>query len=239
LSDRLLLLVALVALAFFLSNVFLHGKDVADDPAFQTRSERALFVLSAALALSAVLHARNAWREGFKRKELPPNQGSSLVKERSFQTEGPGKALIQHCTTQFERFFRRFYAFHRYHPPYVVYFYYAKRGSFSLAGGVFMRTGFLLFFLVCTLSRQGLPALKVWELLVLGLGCLFVISGLLIHLTVSHQQVWLRIIEENNGVFLTLSCLGDRNCRGFEELYHALTRHDVQAEAVSCSTHSR
>ena len=230
-SDRILLIVATATLGFFLWNTVQHGTGVADDHAFQAWSARFFFLLCIALAPSTILHARKAWREGLKRKELPRIQEFPFIKERSFRTEGPAQALIQHCTGQLDRFFRRFYAFHRYQAPYVAYFYYAKKGSFSVFGLPWMRTGFLLFFLICavSLSRRDSPPLQAWELTVLGLGCLLVMSGLLVRLTVSHQEVWLRIVEENNRVCLTLSHLGGRRRNVFEGLYRAFTRNEAHS----------
>ena len=233
-SDLILLLVATATLGFFLWNMVHHGTAVADDDAFHSLSARFFFLLCIALAPSTILHARQAWREGVKRKELPPIREFPFLKERSFRTEGPAQPLIQHCTGQLDRFFRRFYAFHQVQAPYLAYFYYAKKGSLSLLGRACMRTGFFLLFLVCavSLARHRFPALQAWELTVSGSGCLFVISGLLIRLTVSYQKVWLRIVEENNRVFLTLSCLGGRRRNLFEALCRAFTRNDGQLGPV-------
>ena len=238
LSDRLLLLLAALALAFLVWNTAVHGIAVKEILHCQVWIERFLLLLCAVLVPSAVLQAREAWWEGIRRQELPRATDPASLKERSFRTEGPAQNLIRHCVRELDRHFRRLYAFHRYQPPYLVYFYYAKKGSFSLLGLPFMKTGCLLFFLTCyvTLSRGDSSAIQGWERVLLGMGCLFVICGLMIRVTVSYRKTWLRVVEENNGVCLTLSHLGPSKDDWFEGFCRSLETH---SGVVSCSTQSR
>ena len=242
LTDRLLLLVASVALAFLLWSTALHGMAVKDHHTLRAWSERFFILLCIALAPSAVLETRNALHEGLKRQELPPTQApSSSMEERSFRTAGPTRSLIRHCTGLLNQRFRRFYAFHRYQAPYVVHFYYAKKGSLALLGLPLTRTGFLLLFLFFSLSllRRDFPARPGWEWGVLGMGCLLLVTGLLIRFTVSYRKFWLRICEENNRVWITLNGHGRRRGREFERLYSELREFEPHAEVVSCSTQAR
>jgi hypothetical protein len=238
LSDRILLFVSALALAFLVWNTAVRGiapEEILNNPAWP---ERFLLLLCAALFFSAVLQAREAWREGIRRKELPRDTDPGSLEERAFRTEDPTQQLTQHCVRQLDRHFHRLYAFHQYQPPYLAYFYYAKKGSFSLFGLPCMKTGFLLFFLTCyaILSRGEPLAVQGCESALLGMGCLFVISGLLIPVAVSYRKIWLRIVAENNGTCLTLSHFGPSNNHWFEEFCRSLEAH---SGVVSCSTQSR
>lgn len=238
LNDRLLLLFAVLALAFLVWNMAVHGIAVKEILGCQVWIERFLLLLCAVLVASAVLQAREAWREGIRRQELPRAMDPASLEERSFRTEGPTQDLIQHCVRELDRHFRRLYAFHRYQPPHLVYFYYAKKGSFSLFGLPFMKTGCLLFFLTCyvALSKGDSSAIQGWEGVLMGIGCFFVISGLMIRVAVSYRKTWLRIVEENNRVCLTLSHLGPSKDDWFEGFCRSLETH---SGVVSCSTQSR
>ena len=238
LSDRILLLVIALALAFLVWNASVRGiapEEILHDMVWP---ERFLLLLCAFLFCSAVLHAREAWREGIRRQELPRATGPAFLEERAFRTEDPTHELTKHCVRQLDRHFHRLYAFHRYQPPYLAYFFYAKKGSFSLFGLPCMKTGFLLFFLTCyaILSRGEPLAVQGCESVLLGVGCLFVISGLVIRVAVSYRKIWLRIVAENNGVCLTLSHFGPSNDNWFEGFCRSLEAH---SGVVSCSTQSR
>jgi hypothetical protein len=137
-----------------------------------------------------------------------------------------------------DKHFRRYYAFHHYQAPYLAYFYHGKKGSLSLLGLPWMKAGFLLLFLLGTtyVGRGGGTDLRGWEWTLLGSACLFVVAGLLIRWAVPYRKVWLRIVEENNGTCLTLSCSGRSGDRWFEVLCRSI---ESQSGVVSCSTHSR
>jgi len=237
-SNRVLLLVATITLAFFVWNMVLHGMAVREDSAFQAWTGRLFLLLWFVLAFSLLLEAWSACQEGLKRQELPPIRGASSVRERSFRTTGPGQPLIRYCAGQMDKHFRRFYAFHRYQAPYVAYFYYAKKGSLSLLGLPWMKSGFLLLFLIgyTSLARGGFSDLMGWESTILGAGCFSVIAGLLIRVAVPYRKVWLRIVEENNRICLTLSCCGRPRDRWFEAFCRSI---ETQSGVVSCSIHSK
>lgn len=235
----MLLLVTTTVLVFFVWNMGLHGTAVKEDPGFQSWAARIFLLLGFVLALSLLLDAGCALQEGLERRELPPLRGASSVRERSFRTAGQGRALVRHCIGQMDKHFRRYYAFHHYQAPYVAYFYHGKKGSLSLLCLPWMKTGFLLLFLIGTTSvvgRGGETDLHGWEWTLLGAGCLFVVSGLLIRVTVPYRKVWLRIIEENNRICLTFSSFGRSGDRWFEALCRSI---ETQSGVVSCSTHSR
>ncbi len=237
-SDGILLLVATIVLVFFVWNMILHGITVKEDPGFQTWAVRIFLLLWFALAFSLLLEAGSALQEGLNRRELPPIRGASSVRERSFRTAGPGRALIRHCTGQMDKHFRRYYAFHHYQAPYVAYFYHGKKGALSLLGLPWMKTGFLLLFLVgiTAVARANFSGFQWWESTILGAGCLFVVAGLLIRVAVPYRKVWLRIVEENNRSCLTFSSFGRSGDRWFEALCRSI---ETQSGVVSCSTHSK
>jgi len=101
-----------------------------------------------------------------------------------------------------------------------------------------MKTGFLFLFLTGTtfFGRGWGTDLRGWESTLLGAGCLFVVGGLLIRVAVPYRKVWLRIVEENNRICLTLSCFGRSGDRWFEAFCRSV---ETQPGVVSCSTHSR
>lgn len=238
-SDTILLLVATTVLVFFVWNMILHGIAVMEDPAFLAWAARLFLLLGFSLALSLLLEAGSAWQEGIKRRELPPVRGASSIRERSFRTDGQGRPLVRHCIGQMDKHFRRYYAFHHYQAPYVAYFYYGKKGTLSLLGLPWMKTGFLLLlFLLGTtqIGRGGGTDLHGWERTLLISGCLFVIAGLLIRLAVPYRKVWLRIVEESNRICLTLSCSGPSGDRWFEAFCRSI---ETQSGVVSSSTHSK
>ena len=237
-SDGILLLVATIVLVFFVWNMVLHGIAVKEDPAFQTWAARLFLLLGFVLAFSLLLEAGSALQEGLKRRELPPIRGASSVRERSFRTAGQGRLPIRHCTGQMNKHFRRYYAFHHYQAPFLAYFYHGKKGSLSLLGLPWMKTGFLLLFLLGStyVGRGGGTDLHGWEWALLGSGCLFVVAGFLVRVAVPYRKVWLRIVEENNRICLTLSCSGRSRDRWFEALCRSI---ETQSGVVSCSTHSR
>jgi hypothetical protein len=215
-----------------------RGIAIKDILHYQIWIERFLLLLCALLFSSAFLQASGAWREGLLRQELPRAFDSAFLKERSYRTEGPGQTLIQHCVRELDRHFRRVYAFHRYQPPHLVYFYYAKKGSFSLLGLPLLKIGCLLFFLTCyvVLIRGDSSAIRGWERVPLAVGSLFVMSGLVIRVTASYRKTWFRIVEENNTVCLTLSYIGPSKDGWFEGVCRSLEAH---SGVVSCSTQSR
>ncbi len=237
-SDRFLLVAAAVVLAFFIWNTFVHGLTARENPLFLAWAEGLLLVLCAAVVFSLLAEARHAWQEGLERQEPPPSNGAPSVQERSFRSAGTAEALLRHCTRHLDKHFRRFYAFHRYQAPYVAYLYYAKKGSLSLLGIAWAKTGFLLLFLVgyTYMARGDFSEPLGWEKAILGAGCLLVLSGLLIRATVPYRKVWLRVVEENNRTCLTLSCRSRSRDRWFEALCESI---ETQAGVVSCSTQSR
>jgi hypothetical protein len=237
-STGILLLVATIVLVFFVWNMILHGIAVKEDPAFRAWAERLFLVLWFALAFSLLLEIGSTLQEELKRRELPPIRGDSSVRERSFRTAGQGRALIRHCTGQMDKHFRRYYAFHHYQAPFLAYFYHGKKGSLSLLGLPWMKTGFLLLFLLMAtyVEREGGTDLHGWEWTLLGSGCLFVVAGLLVRVAAPYRKVWLRIVEENNRICLTLSCSGRSGDRWFEALCRSI---ETQSGVVSCSTQSR
>jgi hypothetical protein len=237
-SDRILLFVAVIALAFFVWNGLLHGVTVREAPVFQNRAQWVFLLLCAALAFSLFLEARHAWEEGIRRREIPSMHAVPAARERSFRSQGPAQTLFRLCTEQLDKHFRRFYAFHHYQNPHLAYFYYAKKGSVSLTGPVWMKTGFLLFFLIFgfhVAKGWGTP-LTDWQSVILGAGCLLVAAGLLISLAVSYRKVWVRIVQENDRVFLTVISSGRGGDTWFEGFYRSIETH---SGVVSCSTHSR
>lgn len=237
-SDGVLLLVAMTVLVFFVWNMILHGIVVKEEPDFRAWAVRLFLLLGFVLACSLLTDARYALRESLERRELPPVRDASSVRERSFRTTGPARALIRHCAGQLDKNFRRYYAFHHYQAPYVTYVYHAKKGSLSLLGLPWMKAGFLLLFLIgATCVGRGVGAdLQAGELTLLGTGCLFLIAGLLIRVAVPYRKVWVRIVEEDNRICLTLSCFGRSGGRWFKALCRSI---ENQSGVVSCSTHSR
>lgn len=239
-SDRILLVVAAVALAFFVWNAVVHGIAAREAPAFQAWAQRIFLLMCAVLALSIFAEAAYAFSEGLERREPPPSTDSQSVRTRSFRMAGPAQSLLRHLTGQLDNHFRRFYAFHRYEAPYVTYLYFAKKGSLSLQSVLWAKAGFLLFFLVgyAYVDRQGFsgPQAWGWETAALGIGCLLVLAGLLVRLAVPYRKVWLQIVEENNRLCLTLSSLGRSKDRWFEALCESVESQDG---VVSCSTQSR
>jgi hypothetical protein len=237
-NDRILLLIATIVLVFLAWNMILHGIAVKGDPAFRAWAERLFLLLGFALTCNLLLEARSALQEGLNRRELPPIRGASSARERSFRTAGQGRPLIRHCTGQMDKHFHRYYAFHHYQAPYVAYFYHGRKGSPSLLGLPWMKTGFLFLFLLMTMhaGHGGETDLHGWERILLGSGCLFVVAGLLIRVAIPYRKAWLRIVEENNRIYLTLSCSGRSGDRWFETLCRSI---ETQSGVVSCSTHSR
>lgn len=237
-SDGILLLVAVLTLGFLVWNLVGHGICVNGDPEFRTWSGRLSLLLCLALVPGTALHARDAWRKGLERQALPIERHPSSMKECTFRQEGPVQPVIRQCVERLDGAFHRFYAFHRYQPPYLAYFFYAKQGSSSLFGLPLARIGFVLLFLTCalSLSRGEPPVLLGWELLVLAMGGLLVLSGLIIPLAISYREIWVRIIEENNRVCLTVSCFGCSKGNWPEPFCLSRNAH---AEVVSCSTHSK
>lgn len=237
-SEGILLLVATTVLVFLVWNLVPLGIAVKEDPVFQAWAVRLFLLLGFALTFNLLLDAGCALREGLGRRELPPIRDVSSLRERSFRTAGQGQSLIRHCTGQMDKQFRRYYAFHHYQAPYVAYFYHGKKGSLSLLGLPCMKTGFLLLFLIATTSvgRAGGADLHGWEWTLLGAGCSLVVAGLLIRVAVPYRKVWLRIVEENNRIYLTLICSGRSRDRWFESLCRSV---ETQSGIVSCSTHAR
>ncbi len=237
-GNTILLLVAAVTLAFLVWHIILDGTAARESETFRAVANEILLLLCLALAFSLLLDAWNVWQEGLRRKELPPRRGTSSVRERIFRTEGPARPLFRYCTEELDRHFRRFYAFHRFQAPYVAYLYYAKKGSLSLLGLPSMKTGFLLLFLVghTTVARGGKGDLLGWESIMSAAGCSFVIAGFLICAVIPYHKVWLRIVEENNRICLTLSCYGRSKSRWFETFCRSIK---TQSGVVSCSIHAK
>jgi hypothetical protein len=237
-SDGMLLLVATTVLVFFVWNMGLLGIAVKEDPGFHAWAARLSLLLGFVLAFNLLLDAGCALREVLGRRELPPIRDASSLRERSFQTAGPGRDIIRQCTGHMDKQFRRYYAFHHYQAPYVAYFYHGKKGSLSLLGLPCMKMGFLLLFLIGTTSvgRGGGTDLHGWEWTLFGAGCLLVVAGLLIRVAIPYRKAWLRIVEENNRIHLTLSCSGRSRDRWFEAFCRSI---EIQSGVVSCSTHSR
>ncbi len=238
LSNGVLLLVSAITLAFFIGHLALDGTAFGEPEAFRTLAAKMFLLLCAALAFSLPVDTVNILREGLKRNELPPCRDDSPVRERIFRTAGPARPLFQACTEQFDRHFRRFYAFHRFQPPYVAYFYYAKKGLLSLLGLPCMKAGFLLLFLAgyAALGRGENADLQGWPFLTSAAGCSLVGAGFLLRAMVSYRKVWLRVVEENNLFCLALSCTGRSKKRWFEAFCRPL---GSQSGAVSCSIQER
>ena len=237
-NDGILLLVATIVLGFLVWNTVLHGTAVKEDPDFQAWAARLFLLLCFTLAFSLLTDAGSALQEGLERRELPPSRDASSLRERSFRTSEPLLPLIRHCTGELDKHFRRYYAFHSYEAPYLAYFYLAKKGSLSLLGLPWMKTGLLLLFLIGTTSvghGKGTD-FQDWEWALLGVGCSFVVAGLLIRVAIPYRKVWLRIVEENNRICLTLSSFGRSGDRWFDSFCKSI---ETQSGVVSCSTHSR
>lgn len=214
-GNRILLLSAAATLLFLVVHLCVHGAAVRDLAVFQQGASWLFLLLCVTLSFSLLLDAVNAWREGFSRKELPPPREGPNVRERLFRTPESDPALVRHFVGQIDRHFRRFYAFHRYQAPYVVHYYYAKKGSLSLLSLPVVKTGFLLLFLFfCTSVARGGPA--GLPPAVPGIGCLLVLLGMLIRAAYPYRKLWLRIVREGNRVSLSVSCSGRSKARWFE-----------------------
>jgi hypothetical protein len=238
LSQWVLLFFVTVTLAFLIWNLVASGASVREEPGFRTWSRGLCLALCLALAIRAVSQARDAWREGLRRQACPCTGSPGEIRERSVRVRGPARPLVRYCVGELEKQFPRFYAFQRYRTPYLVYFYYAKKGSFSLFGFPFVKTGFLLLFLIGygALSRGDASAFHEWERVMMAIGCVLVVSGLVIRVTGSFQSAWIRIVEEPAGVCLTLSVIGLTRENGLARFWRSF---DPYAGVVSRSTHSR
>lgn len=234
-SNAGVLLVSAAILVFLVWNRLTHGTAILADPGFQEWAAWLLLLLCFTLALNLLLDAGSAWREGLERRALPLARIAPEGKERSFQTAGPSRPVTRHFLGHFGRNFRRFYAFHRYEPPYVAHYYFAKSGSLSLLGLPCTKAGLLLLFLAFHGSlAEG--ELSVLPSAILAAGLFFVIFGLLTRWTVPYRKVWLRMVEEQNRVCLTLSFSGPAKDRWFDTFCKSFAGH---SGIVSCSTQSR
>ncbi len=237
-ANRFLLVVAAVLLAFLTWNMFFHGTAVREDPAFRAWAGGLLLALCAAVAWSLSAEAGHAWQEGLERRESPPAPGASSVRTRSFRFAGPAETLLRHCTGHLARHFPRFYAFHRYQAPHVAYLFHAKKGSLALLGLPWARAGFLLMFLAgyVFIARGDFQEIRAWEAATLCAAGFLVATGLFFRAAVSYRKVWLRFVEENDRLCLTLTFRGPSGDRWFDALCDSI---ETQAGAVSCSSQSR
>jgi hypothetical protein len=216
-------------------NRLAHGTAIRADPGFEDWAAGLFLLLCLALLLNLLLDAGSALHEGLERREFPPTPIAPKSRERSFRTEEPVQRVIRHLLGQLGRDFRRFYAFHRYEAPYVAHYYFAKRGTLSLLGLPSIKAGFLLSFLAfhASLAAGGWPAPGS---VILASGFFCAMFGLLVLWTVPYRKVWLRMVEEENRVCLTLRFSGPARDRWFDAFCRSFAGHSA---IVSCSTQSR
>lgn len=146
------------------------------------------------------------------------------VSERRFEWEGSTENLIPHCLEVLERQFHSFYAFHRFHPPYLVFYYYAKKGCVSLFALPWIKTGFLFLFVYAILMETDCMRPEAAGWVTLGVVLIFWIPGILIYGLFSYRKLWLCIAEGNGKRFVTVTCCvpfrrkqEDRLCTSFEK----------------------
>ncbi len=164
---------------------------------------KAFLLVCITLAANLPLELGSAIEEALNVRELPPEgiQGASSVR---FRKHGPASVSIRETKERLEERFPRFYAFHRYEPPFVVHFYFAKRGIPRLFALPLAELGFLALFVFAGLNLLSAPA-QASELLPAAAA----LSGsvaLLLRLLVPYEKLWVRMVEEDGSLDLTLTC---------------------------------
>jgi len=106
-----------------------------------------------------------------------------------------------------EQNFSRCYVFHRHQTSHLHYYYLAKKGSLSLFAIPWINTGFFFLFLLFyadlitgsfSFEKNGLLAITI----IIG----FWLPGLLSIFLFPYQKVWLCLVEEEENLFLSLTC---------------------------------
>ncbi len=221
--ELLLIFITIIALSFFLWNLITYGPALKDRQYFQVYSKTFFLLLSLGLFLNIILETRSAFREWATSRETPPLDKSDQLQKSRYRMKGPPEILVQHCVETLEKDYKRFYSFHKYQSPYLFYYYLAKKGSFTLFIRPWIKTGFLLFFLLCYayISKTLFFSMFWGSMIVTVLAAFFWIPGILIHLLIPYQKIWLCIGQEGGDLFFTFTCHSSSHKTKLKKLYKA------------------
>jgi len=163
-------------------------------------AEVLLPLLALVLCGDLIVQFRGAVRETMNRKEPPPlAQPAPCWGEERFRRPQSGQTPESPLFGGLQTPFRRFYAFHVFEPPHLSYYYYSRKGLFSLFALPWIKAGFLLLFglwygdftrsMFCT--RESLP------LLLLAVFLVFWLPGMLLLALCPYRRLWISVTEED------------------------------------------
>ncbi len=218
----LLIFLTIIGLSFFLWNLIMYGPTLKERQYFQVYSKTFFLLISLTLFLNILIETRRAFREWAESRETPPLKKFGQLQQSRYRMKGSPQPLIQHCVETLEKDYKRFYSFHKYQSPHMFYYYLAKKGSSSLFIRPWIKTGFFLFFLLCYAYTSKIIYFSMfwWTVIVPVIALSFWIPGLLIHLLIPYQKIWLCIGQEEGNLFFTLTCQSSSHKAKLEDLYN-------------------
>jgi len=204
-------LVLILATAVYL---LLHVKGIGGSPQGNKpflRNVIALFlVISTLLIPGVLLQFARALQEREPRKQEPAECAMDpSPREFRFFWKGASQDLIPGCISFLEKHFSRYYFFHSFNAPHLSFTYLAKTGIVSLFALPWIKTGIVLFLLLCScyLALPGFLPPVEGRLLVLAFSIFFWIPGLWALWFHPYQKIWIRLLERGGSVQITVICV--------------------------------
>jgi len=225
LSDLVLLASLLLALSLLAGKCFAPGATSASWNALKELSSTVYLLLSLPLLANLTLHVRDSIEDWSRWDERPPPpKDAPFLREYRLNSTCSIRSLTPLYVQILGEFFARFYAFHQSHPAYVTYYYFAKKGTASLFGLPWMKTGFLSLFLVYGLycGKKDLYSQEICIILLVGVLLLFWLPGLWLSFMVPHQKIWLDLTEAEERLHLRILCLSSSHEDRLNELAKTL-----------------
>lgn len=205
--DVFLLVLAVLAILSLLLNGHNLGVGLSEHDRLFEFPMIVFSLLSIVLLLNIVLQSRNSFREATRILKDPPSSSRQFgpFEKHGFHWKKSTQVLISCCLEELEKNFRRFYSFHRFHPPYLVFYYSAKKGVLSLFAIPWIKTGFLVLLGYALLMDRNCidPGAAGW--VVLATALCFWIPGLLTYRFFPYRKLWLCFTEEGGKRYLTVT----------------------------------
>ena len=168
-----------------------------------------LFLLMSLLLIPGIYgQFVQANRENDIRPEEPgTDDAESLTSERRIFWNGGQETLIPIFVEFLEQHFTRYFTFHRFHSPPLLYYYLAKKGSLSLYALPWVKSGFLICFLACFFIFTEFIMISVVTglILLVVVAVFFWIPCIFILIFAPFQKFWLSWVEQGGSVQVTIT----------------------------------
>jgi len=229
-----LILIGATAVAFFIEIKTLQSP-VEWKPLLDRITLALPLVISILLIPTILLQWIRSYRErGLRQEEPSLSLSSATTRQLRFLWKSGQKALIPSCIEFLEEHFTQFFSFHRFHNPYLFYYYFAKKGSMSLYAPSWIRMGLLIFFLSCYGSLAGFILLTPQEgvAMVLGILVCFWLPGILMLFFFPYQKLWLCWVEQGDSIQITVTIFSPFRRTRVEELSRSIESTFVELQRL-------